>query len=74
MQLGTSLVMRRRRSSWRGTVLSAAAVTLWGALILAGVRTSATPLGAAAVWVIAAAIWAGLLLNLRDDRKSRSVR
>jgi hypothetical protein len=74
LQMYASLAMRRRGTPCRGQALAATALALGGALTVTGVLPSATSLGVASVFIVAGAIWAGLVLHLRDARQSRSVR
>lgn len=59
---------RRRGDPWRGDGLTSLAMTLYGALILAGVVFNGTVMGVVIVWTFAAATFAGLWIARREQR------
>lgn len=64
----TSVLSRRRGEPWRGTALASAAFTVYGGLVLTGPGYNSTVAGAVMVWIIAAAVWAGLWIAYRERR------
>ena len=66
--------MRRTGRPWRGSALSAGASVLYAGVILSGRFNPPTALGAALVAVVAALMWVGVIISLRERRKAEAGR
>ena len=69
-QLLRSVHLYRRGGAWRSVMLMATALTAYGGLTLTGLLFNGTLLGAALVWIIAAATWAAWWFSRRERAPS----
>lgn len=67
-QLWTAAQLYRQGRPWRGSGLTAAAMTAYGGLTAMGLVFNGSVVGTSLVWIFAAATWAGLWLSRREQK------
>jgi hypothetical protein len=68
-QLWTAAQSYRQGRPWRGSGLTAVAMTVYGGLTASGLVFNGTVVGTSLVWIFAAAAWAGLWLSRREHAR-----
>lgn len=71
LQLLAARASRRQGAPWRGVAVGSAALLVWGLLIVGEVVSHSSWFDAAVTWIVAAAVWTGVVLMFIDRRHPR---